>query len=101
MVALTDHTSYCTSKGALDQLTRMMALELGPHGIRTNAINPTVVLTALGRAAWSDPEKAGPMLSRIPIGRFAEIEDVIHSIMFLLSDRKAGMTNGAMLPVDG
>ena len=44
MVALENHTSYCTSKGALDQLTRMMALELGPHGIRVNSVNPTVVL---------------------------------------------------------
>lgn len=57
MVGLKEHASYCTSKGALDQLTRVMALELGPHGIRTNCVNPTVVLTALGRAAWSDPAK--------------------------------------------
>lgn len=70
----------------MDQLTRMMALELGPEGIRTNAVNPTVVLTALGKAAWSDPAKAGPMLSRIPIGRFAETKDVVDPVLFLYSN---------------
>ena len=72
----------------------------GPKGIRTNCVNPTVVMTAMGRKAWSDPVKAGPMLARIPVGRFAECEDVVNAIMFLLSD-KAGMCNGTMLPVDG
>lgn len=99
-VGLPDHTSYCISKGGVDQLTRCMALELGPKKIRTNAVNPTVVLTALGRAAWSDPEKAGPMLSRIPIGRFAEIKDAVDPILFLLSDQSE-MINGATLPIDG
>lgn len=67
MIALKNHTSYCTSKGALDQLTRMMALELGPYGIRVNAVNPTVVLTDMGQMAWSDPIKAKPMLDSIPV----------------------------------
>lgn len=48
-----------------------MALELGPHNIRTNAVNPTVVLTDMGRLGWSDPKKAQGMLSKIPLGRFA------------------------------
>lgn len=73
-VGLVDHTSYCSSKGAIDQLTRVMAVELGPFGIRTNAVNPTVVLTAMGKMAWSDPAKAGPMLEKIPLGRFAEVQ---------------------------
>lgn len=100
MVGLKDHAAYCASKGGLDQLTRVMAVELGPHGIRTNCVNPTVVLTAMGRLAWSDPEVAGPMLSRIPVGRFAETHDVVSAIIFLLSD-KAQMCNGTMLPVEG
>ena len=48
-VGLVDHTSYCTSKGGLDQMTRVMAVELGPKGIRTNCVNPTVVLTDMGK----------------------------------------------------
>jgi L-xylulose reductase len=48
-----------------------MALELGPHNIRVNCVNPTVVLTDMGKLGWSDPEKAGPMLAKIPLRRFA------------------------------
>nr|XP_039331696.1 L-xylulose reductase isoform X2 [Saimiri boliviensis boliviensis] len=59
------------TKGALDMLTKAMALELGPHKIRVNAVNPTVVMTAMGRANWLDPQKAKPMLDRIPLGKFA------------------------------
>lgn len=98
--ALKDHAVYCATKGALDMLTRVMALELGPHQIRVNSVNPTVVMTKMGKIAWSDPEKAESMMSRIPLGKFAEVEDVVNSILFLLSDKSA-MTNGAILPVDG
>ncbi|XP_069786303.1 L-xylulose reductase [Narcine bancroftii] len=98
--ALKDHTVYCATKSAADMLTKVMALELGPHKIRVNAVNPTVVMTAMGQMAWSDPIKSAGMLSRIPLGRFAEIEDVVNAIIFLLSDKSA-MINGAILPVDG
>lgn len=69
--AIPDHTSYCASKGALNQVTRTMSIELGPHGIRTNNVNPTVVMTKMGAKAWSDPAKSNPILNRIPLGRFA------------------------------
>lgn len=98
--ALTNHTVYCSTKGALDMLTKMMALELGPHKIRVNAVNPTVVMTPMGRTNWSDPHKAKAMLDRIPLGKFAEVENVVDTILFLLSNR-SGMTTGSTLPVDG
>ncbi|XP_023197145.1 L-xylulose reductase isoform X2 [Xiphophorus maculatus] len=98
--ALRDHTVYCATKGALDMLTKVMALELGPHQIRVNSVNPTVVMTKMGRLGWSDPEKAQTMKSRIPLGRFAEEEDVVNCILFLLSE-KSSMINGVALPVDG
>ncbi|XP_014442206.1 L-xylulose reductase [Tupaia chinensis] len=98
--ALPDHSIYCSTKAALDMLTKMMALELGPHKIRVNAVNPTVVLTPMGQANWSDPHKAKAMLDRIPLGRFAEVENVVDTILFLLSDR-SGMTTGSTVPVDG
>ncbi|XP_054988290.1 L-xylulose reductase isoform X2 [Sorex araneus] len=98
--ALLNHSVYCSSKGALDMLTKVMALELGPHKIRVNAVNPTVVMTPMGQANWSDPQKAKSMLDRIPLGRFAEMENVVDTILFLLSDRSS-MTTGATLPVDG
>ncbi|XP_064613896.1 L-xylulose reductase-like [Liolophura sinensis] len=100
MVALPAHAAYCASKGAIDMLTKVMALELGPHKIRVNAVNPTIVMTPLGKMSWSDPAKSGPQLARTPMGKFAEVEDVVNAILFLLSD-KAGMIHGSTLPVDG
>eukprot|EP00053_Salpingoeca_punica_P007475 m.68202 g.68202 ORF g.68202 m.68202 type:complete len:246 (+) comp14168_c0_seq1:62-799(+) len=100
LAGLANHASYCASKGALDQLTRVMAVELGPHNIRSNCVNPTVVMTDMGRLGWSDPAKAGPMLDRIPLKRFIEVPEVVHCIVFLLSDR-ASAINGTMFPIDG
>jgi len=71
MIALKDHTLYCSTKAAMDMFTKSLALELGPHKIRVNAVNPTVVMTDMGRLGWSDPAKAKPMLDTIPLGRFA------------------------------
>jgi L-xylulose reductase len=95
-----DHTAYCASKGALDAMTRVMANELGPHRIRVNAVNPVVTLTPMAIKAWSDPAKSGPLLSRIPLNRFVEPEEVAQAILFLLSDQ-ASMITGISMPVDG
>lgn len=100
MVALPSHTSYCASKAAMDMLTKSTALEMGPYGIRCNAVNPTVVMTAMGRANWSDPCKAGPMLRGTPLGRFAELDEVVKPILFLLSEQ-AGMVTGTCMPIEG
>jgi NAD(P)-dependent dehydrogenase (short-subunit alcohol dehydrogenase family) len=97
---LTDHAAYCASKGALDQLTRVMALELGPHNIRVNAVNPTVTLTPMAEMAWSDPTKSAGMMARIPLQRFALPRDVSGVVAFLLSSQ-AAMIHGATLPIDG
>nr|XP_034830820.1 uncharacterized short-chain type dehydrogenase/reductase y4vI-like [Maniola hyperantus] len=98
--AIKDHVAYAASKGAVDSMTQIMALELGQHGIRVNAVLPTVVMTELGRRVWSEPSKAQYMLSKIPLGRFAEVQEVVNAIVFLLSD-KASMINAVHLPVDG
>jgi NAD(P)-dependent dehydrogenase (short-subunit alcohol dehydrogenase family) len=98
--ALPYHAAYAASKAGLDQLTKVMAVELGSYGIRVNSINPIVVMTDMGKRAWSDPAKSSPMLARIPLGRFAECEDIASVVCFVLSDA-AGMLNGLALPVDG
>jgi NAD(P)-dependent dehydrogenase (short-subunit alcohol dehydrogenase family) len=77
-----------------------MAKELGPHGIRVNAVAPTVTMTELAAVAWSDPAKKDPMMARHPIGRFADVKDVATAIIMLLGD-DAGMVTGAVMPIDG
>lgn len=99
-VGIPDHAAYCASKGGLDGLTRVMARELAPLGIRANGVHPTVTLTPMAVKAWSDPEKAAGMLNQIPVGRFAESSDIAEVILFLLSD-EAAMVNGVSMPVDG
>lgn len=95
-----DHMCYAASKAGLEGATRVMAKELGPHGIRVNAVSPTVTMTELAAAAWSDPAKHDPMMVRHPHGRFAEVEEVARSIALLLGD-DASFVSGAVLPVDG
>lgn len=95
-----DHLCYAASKAGLEGATRVMARELGPHGIRVNAVAPTITLTELAVAAWSDPVKSQPMMVRHPMNRFAEAAEVAQSIAMLLSDHSS-MITGAVLPVDG
>jgi NAD(P)-dependent dehydrogenase (short-subunit alcohol dehydrogenase family) len=99
-IGFDDHAAYCASKGAMDGMSRVMANELGRHGIRVNCINPIVTMTELAARAWSDPAKSGPVLARMPVGRFAETRDVAGVIAFLLGD-EAAMLSGLALPVDG
>lgn len=100
LVALKDHAVYCCTKAALDQLTRVMALELGPYQIRVNSVNPTVVLTDMGIKTWGDPEKGKAMKEKIPLGKFCVPDDVANAVIFLLSD-EASMITGSILPIDG
>jgi NAD(P)-dependent dehydrogenase (short-subunit alcohol dehydrogenase family) len=100
LVALDDHLSYCASKAAMDAITRVLCLELGPYDIRVNSVNPAVTLTPTAIAAWSDPAKREPALQGIPLQRFAEPREVAEPILFLLSDA-ASMISGVALPIDG
>ncbi|GGY00235.1 short-chain dehydrogenase/reductase [Litchfieldella qijiaojingensis] len=100
MVALEGHLGYCASKAAMDAMTRVLCLELGPKGIRVNSVNPTVTLTPMAERAWSDPAKRDPMLAAIPLGRFATPREVALPVAFLLS-RSASMISGTCLPIDG
>ncbi|PAA55366.1 hypothetical protein BOX15_Mlig003144g1, partial [Macrostomum lignano] len=99
-MALPGHTAYAASKAALDSVTRSFASELGKRGIRCNSVNPGVVMTDMSRAYWSNPQVGEPMLARAPLGRFAEVPEVVSVVEFLLSD-EASMVNGVVLPVEG
>nr|CAB3236534.1 L-xylulose reductase-like [Phallusia mammillata]CAB3236562.1 L-xylulose reductase-like [Phallusia mammillata] len=91
---------YSASKAALDSVTRTMSLELGPHNIRVNAVNPTVAKTDMSKAVWDNPVKTKMVTSVIPLGRFAEVSEVVSVILFLLSDFSS-MVSGSCIPIDG
>lgn len=95
-----DHLCYAASKAGLEGATRVLARELGPHGIRVVAVAPTVTMTELAAATWSDPAKSGQMLARHPMGRFASVDDIARSIIMLLSP-DAAMITGSTLSADG
>ncbi len=100
LVALSGHVSYGSSKAALDNITRVSALELGQYGIRVNSVNPTVVMTEMSNFYWGRPDIGGPFLEQMPLGRWATEDDIAGPIAFLLSD-EAAMITGVSLPIDG
>lgn len=100
LVALRGHISYGSSKAALDNITRVSALELGAYGIRVNSVNPTVVMTEMSAFYWGREDIGGPFLKQMPLGRWATEEDIAGPIVFLLSS-DSEMISGASLPIDG
>lgn len=99
---LTEHYAYSMSKAGLIMGTQVLALELGPYGVRANALCPTVTLTEMGQQVWLDqPEKAEPMLDRIPSRRFVQPAEVAAAALWLADDEESAMINGHALPLDG
>ena len=100
VVALEGHGAYCASKGGLNMLTKVMAMEWGAHNIQVNAVCPTVILTPMGTKVWGDPRKAEPMLAKIPLRRFGQPVEVADLILFLASPASDLITGEAIL-IDG
>jgi len=100
LVGLPGHISYGSSKAALDNITRVAALELGKYNIRVNSVNPTAIMTPMSASYWSRPEVQGPFLKQMPLGRWATEDEIAAPIVFLLGDG-AAMISGVSLPIDG
>jgi NAD(P)-dependent dehydrogenase (short-subunit alcohol dehydrogenase family) len=92
--------AYTASKGAVIALTKSLAVQFGPKGIRANAICPGPIETPLMRDLLKDENKKRVRLNRIPMGRFGHAEDVVSLAVYLASD-ESSWTNGAALVVDG
>lgn len=91
---------YCATKHAVEGMTKAMAAELGPHGIRVNTICPTFVETPMTRPFLADPAFRETVLRKIKIGRLGRVEDIVGAAVFLASDASALMTGSALM-LDG
>ena len=99
-MAFPGSTAYSTSKGGVLMLGRGLAVDLAPFGIRVNVIGPGVTNTPMSGASLADPERRAALMSRVPLGRPAEPEEIAEVAVFLTSD-SASYVTGAFVPVDG
>ncbi|MCL4188119.1 MAG: SDR family oxidoreductase [Rhodobacteraceae bacterium] len=95
-----DRAVYCAGKHALEGMTKAMAIEWGPHGIRVNTLCPTFIRTPLAEQTLANPDRRAWIMSKIRLGRLGEVEDVMGPVVFLASDASALVT-GTHLLVDG
>jgi meso-butanediol dehydrogenase/(S,S)-butanediol dehydrogenase/diacetyl reductase len=95
-----NHSFYNAAKGAVTNFTRALALDEAKHGVRVNAVNPSLVLTAMTEQMKDNKELIQKFEERIPLGRPAQPDDIAGPILFLASDA-ARFVNGVNLPVDG
>lgn len=100
MVANEGEAVYCASKGGLNQLTRVMALEWGKEGILVNAVAPTFTYTPGTAERLDQPKFRASVLARIPRGELGTIDDVASAVHYLASDH-ANMASGSILVIDG
>ena len=95
-----DRAVYAATKHAVEGMTKSMAIEWGPVGIRVNTIAPTFIRTALTAQTFANPERAAWIAQKIKLGRVGEVEDIMGAVAFLASDASALVT-GTSLIVDG
>lgn len=95
-----DRAVYAATKHALEGMTKAMAIEWGPHGIRVNTLCPTFIRTPLGEQTLADPERRAWIEAKIKLGRVGEVTDIMGPVVFLASDASALMT-GTHLLIDG
>ncbi|HEY0422571.1 MAG TPA: SDR family oxidoreductase [Rhodopila sp.] len=99
-IALRNPAAYTTSNGGITPLTKALAIELSPQGVRVDAIGPGMIATPLNAAARQNPDYMANFTQRIPLGRLGEPADIAGPAVFLASDLARYVT-GVTLPADG
>jgi NAD(P)-dependent dehydrogenase (short-subunit alcohol dehydrogenase family) len=91
---------YCASKWGMEGMNKAMALDLAPHGIRSNTIAPTFIETPLTKPMFEDAAFKASVLSKIKLGRIGQVQDLMGAVVFLASEASALMTGTSMI-IDG
>lgn len=91
---------YCATKHGVEGLTKALAVELAPRGIRVVSVAPTFIETAMTRPFLQDPDASGELLAKVPLGRFGTVEEVAEAVAFLCSPA-AGLITGSSVLTDG
>ena len=99
-VALPNRATYCASKGGVATLTKQLAMEWAPRGVRVNAVAPTFVETDMTTEVLQNLAARAQVIGRIPLGRVLDIDEVARTVLYLASPAASGIT-GVVLPVDG
>ena len=100
LVAIKDHAVYCASKGGVNLLTKVLALEWAEKGVTVNGISPTFTYTPGTAERLDNPEYLANVLNRIPVGKVATIHDIASAIMYLIGPNSS-MVTGSNLVIDG
>jgi glucose 1-dehydrogenase len=100
IIAWSGYSAYTASKAAVAMLTKTMAQEAAPFGVRVLALAPGAIQTDINRAVWDDPEQLRDLLGKIPLGRMGQVADITGLVTVLVSDVGAYMT-GTTVFVDG
>jgi NAD(P)-dependent dehydrogenase (short-subunit alcohol dehydrogenase family) len=100
IIAWSGYSAYTASKAALGMLTKTLAQEAAPHGVRVLALAPGAIKTPINQSVWSDPAGLKDLLEKIPMGRLGEPEDVARMVVMLVSDAASYVT-GRTIYVDG
>ncbi len=100
VIAIDGEAIYCSSKGGINQLTKVLALEWSKHGVTVNSVGPTFTYTPGTAERLDNPEFRAGVLANIPRGRIGSIEDIATAVQFLAAD-SSDMVNGAFLLTDG
>jgi gluconate 5-dehydrogenase len=99
-IGLAERTAYCSSKAGVVGMTKTLALEWAPYGVRCNALCPGPFLTEINEALLSDPEKVKAVVGQTALNRWAELREIQGPALFLASDASSYMTGGVLV-VDG
>lgn len=100
IIAWSGYSAYTAAKAGVSMMTKTLAQEAAPHGVRVLAVGPGAIRTPINKAVWSDPESNKDLLTKIPLNRIGEPNEVADMVVVLVSDVGSYIT-GQTIFIDG